>query len=347
MTITEEPAWLVAERNSAYDNAVHTKPASDRFAARVTRGLALSALPRPEWLVEGIVPANSLTAEYGPPKAGKTFTSTDLALSVATGRPWMGHRTRQANVVYVIGEGAAGMIARQEAWAEYNGVDDLDAMHWHRGAINLGNPLDVEAIAAYAADIAAGLVVIDTLARCSAGLDENATKDMGIMVAALDRIREASGAAVMPLHHSGKDRAKGMRGSTALLGAVDVAIEVSGGNGRVRVEVAAAKDFSSGWSESFGMLSVLDSIVLVPGDGDRAPRVLTSTAVEALEALSDSATSEGLSATSWRDVCEMPASTFFRVRKLLVDQGRVINVGTDRTPRYVPAVNGSPSDEQP
>lgn len=53
-----------------------------------------------------------------------------------------------------------------------------------------------------------------------------------------------TGAHVLIVHHSGKDRDRGMRGSNALLGAVDAAIEVTkdADTGLCEAKVTAIKD---------------------------------------------------------------------------------------------------------
>jgi RecA-family ATPase len=68
--------------------------------------------------------------------------------------------------------------------------------------------------------------VIDTLARVMAGGDENSTKEMSAFVRNCDLIREATGCTVLLVHHTGKDKTKGSRGSNALLGAVDTELMV-------------------------------------------------------------------------------------------------------------------------
>ena len=67
------------------------------------------------------------------------------------------------------------------------------------------------------------LIVIDTLARCFDKGDENATKDMNAFVNGCERLRsEFPGASTLVVHHTGKSLEKGGRGSSALLGAVDI-----------------------------------------------------------------------------------------------------------------------------
>jgi CRP-like cAMP-binding protein len=71
------------------------------------------------------------------------------------------------------------------------------------------------------------LVVIDTLARGMAGADENHSKDMGLAIQAVDRIREETDATVLLLHHPTKASNKQMRGSSALEGAADTVLQLA------------------------------------------------------------------------------------------------------------------------
>jgi hypothetical protein len=71
------------------------------------------------------------------------------------------------------------------------------------------------------------LVVVDTLARCMLGGEENSARDMGLFVAACDRIRMATGATVLVVHHTGKS-AHVERGSSALRAACDQMIRLTG-----------------------------------------------------------------------------------------------------------------------
>jgi hypothetical protein len=72
-----------------------------------------------------------------------------------------------------------------------------------------------------------GMVVVDTVSRALAGADENGQEAMGTFVAACDTIKQHTGGALIGVHHSGKDKERGMRGSTVLLGGCDAAIRIS------------------------------------------------------------------------------------------------------------------------
>jgi hypothetical protein len=69
------------------------------------------------------------------------------------------------------------------------------------------------------------LVIFDTFARIFAGGEENSAKDVGETIVILGAIQERYQTAVAIIHHAGKDEGKGMRGSSALLGAVDTELE--------------------------------------------------------------------------------------------------------------------------
>lgn len=75
-----------------------------------------------------------------------------------------------------------------------------------------------------------GLIVIDTFAKAIAagGGDENSAKDQGVCFANLARIKNATGVHVAIVGHTGKDEGRGMRGSNASYGDVDVMVEISG-----------------------------------------------------------------------------------------------------------------------
>src|SRR5262249_56333872 len=51
--------------------------------------------------------------------------------------------------------------------------------------------------------------------------------DMGAFVRNVDDLRERTGAHVLAIHHAGKDVARGLRGHSSLLGAVDTEVKIA------------------------------------------------------------------------------------------------------------------------
>jgi len=81
------------------------------------------------------------------------------------------------------------------------------------------------------------MIVVDTLSRAMAGGDENGPTDMTAFIANLDALRDATGAHIMIVHHSGKDTAKGARGHSSLRAATDTEIELEV-EGKIRTATA-------------------------------------------------------------------------------------------------------------
>lgn len=251
----------------AYEDDEPTKPSRHRFLTMEE----MEALPPPNWLVPGILVEQSLAAIYGEPESGKSFLAIDVAMSVASGIPWHRRNVLAGGVLYIAAEGAPGLAKRARAWRIEHGATDRRPNFWlMRDEINLAaeHPGKLREFVQAVADELGPLrlVVIDTLNQTAAGADENSAKDMGRYIASMKRLRDETGAAVVVVHHSGKDASKGMRGSTALLGAMDTTLEVvRATDGRsMTVSVRKQKDAERDPPMRFGMEKVADSLVLRP-----------------------------------------------------------------------------------
>jgi len=188
----------------------------------------LYCLPEPRPLVEGLISENSFCVMYGAPGSGKSFCALDIGLSIASGMPWHDKQTQQGSVLYIAGEGVGGLKRRVKAFHTYHGLSSIGSFHVLQQAVNFRDEQSVKRLLR-SIDREGGnfqAVFVDTVARALPGSDENSATDMGAFVDACDRIRHHTGAAVIGVHHSGKDVSRGMRGSSALLGAVDTSIEV-------------------------------------------------------------------------------------------------------------------------
>ena len=186
----------------------------------------------PDELIEGVLTVGAGSVIYGDSNSGKTFLVIDMACAIARGVPWMGRQVEQGLVVYVAAESPASVKGRLQAYQIHHGVK-VPNFAIVTAPVNLhSNEIDTEALILAVkqverlAGMPAKLVVGDTLARLSAGANENSGEDMGLVVQRFDRIRAETGAHFLLIHHSGKDAAKGARGHSSLRAAVDTEIEV-------------------------------------------------------------------------------------------------------------------------
>jgi hypothetical protein len=210
------------------------RPAKSRplQSLSLAEALALSRAAAAPYLVKGLLDQNTLAVIYGRPNSGKTFLALDLAAAVASGRPFAGRDTQGGLVFYIAAEGGTGALRRIEVLFAEGRVEEESPLRPLLQNVDLFDPkADVAALCAEVNGWSgrlgrpARLVVLDTLNRIFAGGDENSGKDMGQLIANLDRIRVATGTAVLLVHHSGKDQAKGSRGHSSLLAAIDTEFE--------------------------------------------------------------------------------------------------------------------------
>lgn len=187
------------------------------------------------WLIDGILQPSGLSLLYGQAGSRKTFLALDMALAVARGEPWRDRATRQAPVLYVACEAGRSFANRVVAYRVHHGLEDANVPFAAvMEPINLADEAgDIEVLIERANELSesfeakVGLIQVDTLSRALNGADENSPADMGRIVANLDRIRSATGAHVLAVHHTGKDAGRGARGHSSLRAAVDTEIEVA------------------------------------------------------------------------------------------------------------------------
>jgi hypothetical protein len=235
--------------------------------------------PRP-YIVKDLIPRGGLVVFWGPPKCGKSFFVSDLALHVALGWVYRGRQVEAGTVVYITCEGQSGFPARIEAvrktWLA--NVPAVPPFHLLPTRLDLVHDIDELSadIRAQLGQPTCKLIVIDTLNRSLAG-SESKDEDMSAYVQACDRLREEFECAVIVIHHCGVDE-KRPRGHTSLSGAVDVQMAVKrdkSGN------IVATFEYMKDGPEGDEIVSQL-VVVEVGTDEDGEP--ITSCVVESLAA---------------------------------------------------------------
>ena len=187
----------------------------------------------PDEVVQGVLTAGDCSMWYGDSNSGKTFAMIDLCCAVARGVPWLGRTTESGLVVYLAAESPASVRSRLQAYQKHhivrvpNFVIVQSSIDLFEGDADTNKVIQLVDQIAKQRGIAVRLIVGDTLARLSAGANENAGQDMGLVVRRIDRIRTECNAHFALIHHSGKNAAAGSRGWSGVRAAVDTEVEVT------------------------------------------------------------------------------------------------------------------------
>lgn len=211
------------------------------------------------YIIKGVLDAGSMSVVYGPSNSGKTFFAFDLAYHIAIGATWRGLRVKQSAVLYLAAEGGRGAMNRLAALRQEHGVYDVPMALKRAGLDLLHDQADLQHITDLAAEVIRLkpnlplVIVIDTLSRIMAGGDENSAADMTALIRNIDAVREATGAHIMLVHHTGKDTARGARGHSSLRAATDTEIEVANENGARAAVVTKQRDHQGGETFAFAL----------------------------------------------------------------------------------------------
>jgi len=209
-----------------------SQPAQDKpLRFRFLDPVELLSRPEPEWIIWRVLPEAEQATIYGESTSGKSFLALDMACAIVRGIPWRGQHVKQGKVGYVCAEGDGDFQLRIAAYCQANMIEPADlkklGLKILPDAPNLFEAADVnEVIRSLHAFGNPAVIFIDTLARTSAGANENSAEDMNKVLSHCQQIHKHTGALVCFIHHSGKDLSKGARGSSALKAADDAEIEV-------------------------------------------------------------------------------------------------------------------------
>lgn len=262
---TTPPAQSLTEFDEGYQAPVVKESLPTESAAEGVQLLSfVQASNLPDWkppreLIEGVLIERTMSVVYGDSNTGKSFLVLDMAAHLSLGLDWFGRRVKRGAVLYLAAEAPRSIQDRSRALAQKLNTT-LDNLFITDCPIDLYDENgDAKAIVDtvkaieqhYGVEIK--LIVVDTLARAIGGGDENATKDMGVMVKHSDLIKANTQAHIMFVHHTGKDQSRGARGSSALRAATDTEIEVSdsGNGGPKEFKVTKQRDLD-GKGEVYG-----------------------------------------------------------------------------------------------
>lgn len=194
----------------------------------------------PEAIIDGLLYANGVGVIYGQAGIGKSYFTTDLALSLASdmesfhGRPL---RLQGARVAMLLYEGEYAIPRRVKAWQKAHRRDipadrlliryDLAPLHDAKATTRLAQDLK---------DLNVDIVIIDTLSAATAGLDEDKARDMGPVISMCRKMaREINGLCLL-VAHPPKGSTSTVRGSSVIDGNTDNLLAITGENGGISIK---------------------------------------------------------------------------------------------------------------
>jgi hypothetical protein len=206
----------------------------------------------PTWLIPEIVPDAATVLVIGATGSFKSFLTQHMLLALAAGRNFGGIKpVRFGPTFYGAHEGRNELKkSRKQAWK---------LVHQVSGAIPFfvapaPHVAIMEECDEFREQIRVRLrqsrtriagIVLDTVAKCMVGLNENDAKDIGVFVGFCDSLRDEFECSVIALHHLGKDEQRGSRGSSALQAGFDTTLKLKRAGERsklVQLEVVQHKD---------------------------------------------------------------------------------------------------------
>ncbi len=153
-----------------------------------------------------------------------------------------------AKVCYAAGEGARGVGKhRLPAHCAARGIE-LSALDGKLRVVPaiplLQDPIEVDAFIEAQREFNPDVIVLDTLATATAGMEENSSEFASLLTdnGSVGRIKRTFQATVMVIAHEGKDSSRGARGHSGLGGNVDAVLQVNSEGSKIDVFVAKMRD---------------------------------------------------------------------------------------------------------
>ncbi len=216
------------------------------------------ARPLKTWLLKGLIPQvghGLLSGQWG---AGKTFVFFDLAASLSTGQPWLGHVVkRQCGVLLIAAEGVDEVRLRLDTVVRDKcGNMTRAPFRWFETAPLLMQKGAVKSLIAMARQAEAslqaefglplGLIGIDTIAACAGYSRAGDEYDNAVgqsLMSVLKAVAQDVGCFVLGIDHFGKNLEAGTRGASSKESSADLVLaclgkkELSGSVSNTRLAV--------------------------------------------------------------------------------------------------------------
>lgn len=192
--------------------------AFDPFTVLKT-GLELQQMDtKVEWIIEKLLPKESITLFHGRGGIGKTWLSLKLAEAVSVGQSFMELSTIETRVYYIDFENSLSVLGER---IKKLGIDKV--LFWHNSFEDKPPKIDSPEWEKFK-KFPPGLLIVDTL-RAFQLQDENDSRHMAIIMGRLKELRDL-GHTILLLHHTPKSNERIYKGSTAILDLSDHVISL-------------------------------------------------------------------------------------------------------------------------
>lgn len=264
VVITEEEVEYIKKKISAMKNRcfichqtghyanvcpTRTKNATNNDILEILSFKDLQEKRKMKWLVPYLIPKCGIACMFGKPGCGKTFSILDICLHIVHGKKWNNYNIPKGSVYYVVAEGMYGLLDRINAWHSYHKLSMEDApfyiidMHKYSLSSRKFSEQFIQQVKKQSetSKDTPRLIVYDTLAHALAQLNENSSTEVSILLREMIYISNTLQCGTVFIHHSNKSKEE-MRGSSALLAAVDTSICIRKEGNQIEMDVVKQKD---------------------------------------------------------------------------------------------------------
>jgi len=218
--VKKAPSFMNADVSSS---ATHTINSDEKLKSFVSVDEILNRdIEDVSWIIPDILPEGGIVLLAGPPAHFKTFLAFDMARCISLGEPFLGREVKTKTVFYIDKENPNIV---QKSYLKTLGVTNECPLkiwpHWQETQ----PPILTDKIYIELAQDKP-LMIFDSFIRFYPdGTDENSSTHMAKVMGYL-RALTREGATVLILHHAGKPDDSKYRGSSDILGAVDMGFTI-------------------------------------------------------------------------------------------------------------------------